>query len=353
MMHRRFVGVYRNHIFSALLLAAILLWSLPAIAQKTDTLYLTNGDRVTCEVKTLERGRLTIKTANMGTLTVEWEAVDRIVTDKTQEILLTNGRRVFGELADSGESRVLAVRRENVSERVDVDDVAALEQVLVDRSFWQRLDGKAGLGLNYTKGSDVGQLFFTGNTKFRKFRSEYQLNWSTILTSTKGDDSQRGNLGGAYRRYLENRWFWTALANYDRNDELGIDGRISGGGGGGRTLLQSKGARAAVVAGAVATRENTAAQGENDTNIEAILVGDLAFFKFTIPKTDFRTTLTIWPSITDWGRVRGNLDATLGQHIFTDDFSLDLTAYMTYDSSPPSGGEKEDFGIITSINYTF
>jgi len=353
MMPRRFVGVYRNHIFSALLLAAISLWSLPAIAQKTDTLYLTNGDRVTCEVKTLERGRLTIKTESMGTLTVEWDAVDRIVTDKTLEISLSNGRRVFGELADSGESRVLTVERDEVSERLEVDQVATLDQVLVDRSFWQRLDGKAGLGLNYTKGSDVGQLFFTGNTKFRKVRSEYQVNWSAILTSTKGDDSQRGNLGGAYRRYMEDRWFWTALANFDRNDELGIDGRFSGGGGGGRILLSSKAARAAVVAGAVATRENTVAKGENDTNIEAILVGDLAFFKFTVPKTDFRTTLTVWPSITDWGRVRGNLDATLSQHVFTDEFSLDLTSYVTYDSSPPSGGEKEDYGIITSINYTF
>lgn len=353
MKYRNAVQVCHYHLLITLLLAILSALPAVAVAQKTDLVYLTNGDRVTCEVKTLERGRLTIKTANMGTLTVEWEAIDRIVTDKTLEILLTNGRRVLGELADSGETRVLAVERANVSERLDVDDVAALDQVLVDQSFWQRLDGKAGLGLNYTKGSEVGQLFFTGNTKYRKVRSEYQLNWSTILTSSQGDDSQRGNLGGAYRRFLENRWFWTALANYDRNDELGIDGRISAGGGGGRTLLQSKGSRAAVVAGAVATRENTAAQGENDTNIEAILVGDLAFFKFSVPKTDFRTTLTIWPSITDWGRVRGNLDATLGQHIFTDDFSLDLTAYLTYDSSPPSGGEKEDYGVITSLNYTF
>lgn len=353
MMYRQGVGTRREYLLTGLLLAILFAWSAPAFAQKTDLIYLTNGDRITGEVKTLERGRLTVKTANIGTLTMEWEAIDRIVTDKTLEILLTNGRRVLGELADAGESGVLAIERDNVSERVDVENVAALDQVLVDRSFWQRLDGKAGLGLNYTKGSDVGQVFFTGNTKYRKVRSEYQLNWSAILTSTRGNDSQRGNLGGAYRRYLEKRWFWTALASFDRNDELGIEGRTSAGGGGGRTLLQSKGARAAVVAGAVATRENTVAQGENDTNIEAILVGDLAFFKFTVPKTDFRTTLTIWPSITDWGRVRGNLDATLGQHVFTDDFSLDLTAYLSYDSSPPSGGEKEDFGVITSINYTF
>ncbi len=48
-----------------------------------------------------------------------------------------------------------------------------------------------------------------------------------------------------------------------------------------------------------------------------------------------------------------NLDATLGQHAFRADVLLDLTAYVTYDSSPPTGGAREDYGVITSINYTF
>lgn len=336
------------------ILIALSAWSVPAVAQKTDLIYLKNGDRITGEVKTLERGRMMVKTDNIGTIYVEWEAVDRIVSDKTMEVELTDGRRVLGELKATGDAHTLAVERGDLAERFDVDDVIAIDQVLVDRSFWQRLDGKVGLGLNYTKGSEVGQLFFTGNTKYRQPRSEYLLNWNTILTSNgTGQDSRRGNVGGAFRRYFENRWFWTALANYDRNDELGIQGRVSGGGGGGRVLRQRKNSQIALVGGVVATRENTVAQGENDTNLEGIFVGDLAWFKFTVPKTDFRTTLTIWPSITDFGRVRGNLDATLGQHIFNADFALDLTAYVTYDSRPPSGGEREDYGVITSINYTF
>ena len=337
-----------------LVVLALLAWGGPATAQKTDLIYLKNGDRITGEVKNLERGRMMVKTDNIGTLYVEWDAIDRIVTDKTLEVALIDGRRVLGELAETGDSRTIAVEQGQVTERFDVDDIVAIDQVLVDRSFWNRLDGKIGLGLNYTKGSDVGQVFFTGNTKFRQPKSEYLLNWTTILTSNgTGNDSRRGNLGGAYRRILEDRWFWTALANYDRNDELGIQGRVSAGGGGGRVLRQRKGFQATVVAGAVATRENTLAEGENDTNIEGIFVGDIALFKFTVPKTDFRTTLTIWPSLTDWGRVRGNLDATLGQHVFTSDFALELTAYLTYDSSPPTGGEKEDYGFITSLNYTF
>jgi len=354
MQQQTAVDRFRGKLILSLALMAIAAWSTPAAAQKTDLIYLKNGDRITGEVKNLERGRMMVKTDNLGTLSVEWEAIDRIVTDKTLEVEVADGRRVLGELAETGNERTIAVERGQMSEQFDVDDVVAIDQVLVDRSFWQRLDGKLGLGLNYTKGSEVGQLFFTGNTKFRQPKSEYLLNWNTILTSNgTGEDSRRGNIGGAFRRFLEHRWFWTALANYDRNDELGIQGRISGGGGAGRALWQRKGFQATVVGGAVATQENTLAQGENDTNIEGIFVGDIAWFKFTVPKTDFRTTLTVWPSITDWGRVRANLDATLGQHVFTADFALELTAYLTYDSSPPSGGQNEDYGFITSLNYTF
>jgi len=343
-----------NNGYIGLILTILAAWAAPAAAQKTDLIYLVNGDRITGEIKRLERGRLAVKTDHLETLSVEWDAVDRVVTDKTLEVELANGRRLLGELVAIDSERTLAVERGNVSERIDVDDVVSIDQVLVDRSFWQRLDGKVGLGLNYTKGSEVGQLFFNGNTRYRKVQSEYQLNWNSIVTSNgTGQDSERGNIGSVYRRYYESRWFWTALANFDRNDELGIDGRISAGGGGGRVLRQRKDFQTAVVGGVVATRENTTAQGENDTNLEGILVGDLSWFKFSTPKTDFRTTLTIWPSITDWGRVRGNLDANLSQHVWTADFSLDLTAYLTYDNQPPTGAQNEDYGLITSLNYSF
>lgn len=348
------VVCHRNSILIGLVLPLLSVWAAPAAAQKTDLIYLTNGDRITGEVKLLERGRLTVKTHSLGTLSVEWEAVDRIVSDKSLEVELSTGRRVLGKLADVEDNGTLVVERGNVSERLPVDDIVRVDQVLVDQSFWQRLDGKMGLGVSYVKGSEVGQIHFNGNTRFRKVKSEYQLNWNSIVTSNgTGTDSERGNIGGVYRRYMENRWFWTGLANIDRNDELGIDGRISAGGGGGRVLRQRKDFQTSLAGGVVATRENTAAKGENDTNLEGIFVGDLAWFKFSVPKSDFRTTLTIWPSITDWGRVRGNLDATLGQHIFTDDFSLDLTTYLTYDNQPPTGGQKEDYGIITSLSYVF
>jgi hypothetical protein len=341
-----------------LLQACILMLALgaitPALAQKTDLIYLVNGDRITGDVKSLERGKLFVKTHSLGNFYLEWDAVDRIVSDKPLQLELVSGRRVLGKLLQTDEHLTLLTEGFGESHTVLVADVVRIDPVYVDRSFWKRLDGKINLGINYTKGSEVGQIYFHGNTKYRKIESEYQLNWNSNLTSNgTGTDSQRGNIGGVYRRYLDNHWFWTGLANIDKNDELGIDGRFSAGGGGGRILRQSKDSQISLVVGAVATRENTVSQSENDTNIEGIIIGDYGLFKFATPKTELRTTLTIWPSITDWGRVRGNWDISLGQQIINDDVSISLSAYLTYDNQPPSEAAREDYGFITSLGYSF
>ena len=144
-----------------------------------------------------------------------------------------------------------------------------------------------------------------------------------------------------------------ALGGLDKNEELGIDLRTTAGGGVGRFLKKTNDLQFSLTGGVVATAENTIEGADNDTNLDGLFSADLAFYRFTTPKTNFRTSLRIWPSITDSGRVRANWDATIGQEVFTSDFSLDLTLYVTYDSSPPVGAAGEDYGIVTSLNYTY
>ena len=145
-----------------------------ALAQKTDVVYLTNGDRITGDVKRLERGRLLVKTQSMGSIYLEWTAVEQVVSDKHLQLELTDGRRVLGSL---------------------------------HRAF----------------GSQISVATVFGETE--------ELLVESVVQS--GADTKRGNIGGSDRNYLENHWFWTGLANIDRNDELGIDSRFSAGGGGG------------------------------------------------------------------------------------------------------------------------
>ena len=66
-------------LFSTGLFFTILLqlMSTPVMGRdKTDVVILKNGDHVSGEIKSLERGKLSLSTDSMGTVKIEWEDVE-------------------------------------------------------------------------------------------------------------------------------------------------------------------------------------------------------------------------------------------------------------------------------------
>ena len=75
-------------------------------------------------------------------------------------------------------------------------------------------------------------------------------------------------------------------------------------------------------------------------------------FSFQDPEMDITTTLTVLPSLTDRGRIRADLDTRIQYELFKD-FFWAVTLFDNYDSSPPEGTETNDFGINTSVGWSF
>ena len=53
----------------------ILAASSTALAQKTDVILLSNGDRVTCEIRSYSAGRLSVKTDIASDINVKWNKI--------------------------------------------------------------------------------------------------------------------------------------------------------------------------------------------------------------------------------------------------------------------------------------
>ena len=60
----------------------------------------------------------------------------------------------------------------------------------------------------------------------------------------------------------------------------------------------------------------------------------------------------MYPSLTESGRVRGNLDFAL-RHELIEDLFIEISIYDSWDRKPPEDGEKNDYGIVTGLGYTF
>ena len=64
-----------------------------AIAAKSDVVTLINGNAVTGEIESLEFGVLKYSTDSMGTLTIDWEDIVSVTSDRHMQVELTDGRR--------------------------------------------------------------------------------------------------------------------------------------------------------------------------------------------------------------------------------------------------------------------
>lgn len=346
-------------IYVALTLA--LLAHSPAYCRdKTDIVWLSNGDRLTGEIKQLQQGKLQLSTDSMGTVNIEWDDVLQVRSNYQFQFERTDGTRITGRIKKSDDEKAIAVVGQERTVRFAHDRVVRIAQI--EDTFWKRLKGSLTFGYSFTKASDVAQ----GNLGFRAtHRTEirsFAVDGSTIITRDQADENtQRSSLSLTTTRFRANRWFNSYLLGFESNDELGLDLRTSLGAGLGRYLVQTNKSELAVMAGALGTAENLnpddSTPGTTGTSSQESLEGLLGVsysrYIFDNPTLDLDVSLFAFPSFTQSGRTRGQFDVNLRWELVHDLF-WDLTYYNTYDSDPPSGSEStSDYGIVTSIGYSF
>ncbi|MCC7258012.1 MAG: DUF481 domain-containing protein [Gammaproteobacteria bacterium] len=338
-----------------ILLAATALYAAggSVLAEKTDVIYMRNGDRLTCEIKRLERGQVKASTDGMGTVYIEWEDIAQIVSRQNYVVEMQDGERVEGTLAMPFDDGTLLVSRGDETRRIEMTSIVWLDPLKLDAVRIRRWDGSVSAGFDKTKANDDTSLSATFDARRRA--QDFQLDFDGSLYSRSQDETEdtlRATLGAQYRGLLENRWYWAGVGRLERNDEQGIDLRSLAGAGYGRFLVQSGRTLWSASAGLVIVNEQRAGSEDAETNLEAWLNTEYEFFTYDTPKTRLKTSLTVYPSLTESGRVRTDADVSIS-HELIEDLFIELSLYDTYDSDPPEEGEKNDYGIVTSLGYTF
>jgi putative salt-induced outer membrane protein YdiY len=324
-----------------------------ALAEKTDVIYMRNGDRITCEIKRLERGQLKVSTDGMGTVYVEWEDIAQIVSRQTYVVELQDGERVQGTLAMPFDDGTLLVTNGDATHRLEMARIVWVDPLKLDQSRIKRWDGSVSAGFDKTKANDDTSISASFDARRRAQDFQLEFDGSAYSRSQdKTEDTLRATFGALYRGLLEDRWYWAALGSLERNDEQGIDLRTLAGAGYGRFLLQTGRTLWSATTGLAVVNEQRAGDEDAETNLEALLSTDYEFFTYDTPKTRLRTSFTVYPSLTESGRVRTELDVGLS-HELIEDLFIELSVYDTYDNEPPAEGEKNDYGIVTSLGYTF
>ncbi len=318
---------------------------------KTDVVILKNGDHVTGEIKSLQRGKLSLSTDSMGTVAIEWEDVARVTSQWDFEVETETGLKTFGSLAPAAEPQTMEIIGESSRNTLNQTSVVRLTQL--EAGFWARLEGYVDLGFSFARANRATEWTLGGEATTRTEIRQLKTTFSSLFSDRKDVESNTRNvLTFDWTRFFSDRWLVTGLATFTQNQELDLDIRGVFGGDLGRHVIQNNRSLLTVRGGAVFTRERFTGDQPGRSNIEGTGTIEYELFTFQDPEIDITTTLTVLPSFTDWGRIRADLDTRMRFELFKD-FFWSVSAFDNYDSSPPQGTETNDFGVNTSVGWSW
>jgi hypothetical protein len=239
----------------------------------------------------------------------------------------------------------------NGPQTLDAKRVIVMEPI-EDRGI-DALDIDFTVGYNFAKAGGVASTNLGVNMDWRSLIRIESLKFSTTITDSDSEEaSKRLTLGLQHTRLFKNRWFGNGNLTFEQNDELGLDLRTSIGAGAGRYLVQSNKMLWSLEAGLQVSREDLAATTEETDSLEATFTAKWDWFLFQDPELDWSTTVQLVPSLTESGRVRGELDTSLQWEVIND-LKWGFSLYGSFDNQASESAESTDYGVNTTVTYEF
>lgn len=331
-----------------------------AMAQKTDVITLVNGDRITCDIKELQRGLLRVKTDSVGTIYVEWLDIASIESQKNFTVQTASGVLAFGSLATSDDQQGIDISYADRTVRLKKH--AVVEIARVRENFWKRLDGSISFGFSYKKANTDVQLNFAADSSYHSQRHEYSAGISALVSSQNDNTATERYLADfSHQGYIRPNWSSLARADLEQNTELDLQLRTLIQGGAVYRFFNTNRNRLDNAAGLALNQESYfSIDKENRTSLEVFFSVGYEYFKFNTPKADVTARFTVFPSLTESGRVRTSLDTKVRWEIISD-LNWEISVFASTDNQPPESGTAAgseeangtDYGIITSLAWTY
>ena len=315
-----------------------------------DTLVLSNGNLIEGEIKTLDKGVLTIETPYSDSdFKIEFSKVNEMIIQRKCLLLLTGGRRRFGNVRTIEKGRVQFTDEEGQVEEFPLNQIVGLTEI---RSrFWGRFKGRFDLGFNLTKANTNAQLTGEAVLDFTGEKVLSQLS-ANALSSTRDDapETRRLDAKWAMQFILQRNWFVSGSVAFLRNTEQALDGRWSPSVGVGRLPISTNKLFLAISTGFNLNIEDFVNDAENRTSAEVFF--DASFNMFDFSDIDLLTEVRLYPSLTEQGRFRTDYDLTL-KYDLPWDLYIKIGFNLNYDNQPAVEGNQFDYIISSGFGWKF
>lgn len=340
--------------------AACLIWLfliLPHIlsAQKNDTVYLKNGDRLTGEIKKYSDGLILLSTEGLGKLNIEYDKICSFHSQKNFEIVKKTGFSYFGSIRKSATSGYIGIVISNDTVIEQINDIVEITQIR--NKFWKKFYGTVDLGISYYKSTSTFQYNFSSTLNYRARKDLFSLPLTLFFSMQQTEDTlfitQKNDIALNYNHFFQGRFWGGVGIKYQQNTELELDYRYQIGVVGGYDIVRTNPVRFYVMVGLLANREKPTDSVNYTSNAEGLLAMQVTWLQHHHPKVNIASNINFFPSFTIRGRARLEFNLSVKYEVLRDLF-VGVTFYDDYDSKPSGGGPSlNDWSAVFTIGYSF
>ncbi len=333
---------------------------------KSDVITLYNGDRITGEIKGMAAGRLQINTDYSDSMFIEWPQIARIDSRYNFEVRLESSERLYGNVANADSNGKLQFTSITDVRQLELLEVVELRPI--EETFEDRLNYSLGATLQLEPELRTNQL--SAEISYEDRESITLANGrvaESVTKTTDGKNTLYESTASAFAKIEHQRWtergklYRTFTSSYEFNEALGNDGRLSVGTGFGRYFIDRPGMRLNSSAGIQAILEKNALTDSESNNpddisiantdgevvpdvndseawhraAEAFIQGSWRIYDFGDNDMDITITGNLYPSLSDWGRVRASAGATVDWEVYSDVYWT-VSAQADFDSDSDS-----------------
>jgi Protein of unknown function, DUF481 len=326
--------------------------------EKSDVIVMKNGDRITCEVKSVDSGGVYASVDYIdGTVKIGWLKIARI-DSKQPFIVRTQDGSVYSGTIKTTESQgktplTIAIVGDGTTKELRRDEIVSVDET--SEKFLQRFNGALGLGVSYTKGNQSTQYNFNSDLEYLRERWSAGASYMTNVSANSGSStSTRNQLDLTATRLLRwSNYFCGGLVDLLQSSTQDINSQTTLGAGVGRYLVRSNRATWSVLGGM--SWQNTVYGGgtttiPNQNLAAAIVASELKIYRFK--KTNLAVSAYVFPALSEPGRVRFNTNATYYLKLFSD-LNWNVTFYGNWDNNPPGKLSGSDYGTTSGLSWTF
>lgn len=319
---------------------------------------VNNGNRLRCEIKNFKDNKIVCKTTNFGTVSIKWDRVDHIVSKNEFRVELRNGMLLVGSLDSTEVDKVVRIfdNTEQLWTEVPTKEIVGIYKI--NQTIFSRIDGNLGIGYSFTKSSNIHSvngkfgLSYLTKKNLLQFSGNgiYTLQSDTITTS-------KTDLELSDQQLFRNNWFFGISWLLQQNSELGIAARNIASISYGKYLIKENQMFLKTSLGVAINNERyyIAEDGNQRApqyNYEGVFSLDYRAFTNNDPEFNFHPSWVLYPSFSQPGRVRSEVNLE-GRFELYNDIFFSLTYYNQFDNRPPESGTEVDYGIICSLDWIF